>query len=343
MNRTESAASSWLTPQVGFQLAHEQFKVPELVDLGIAADEAGFDLLAVSDHFQPWQENEAHSGQAWITMSAIGQKTKRIRMGTTVTCPTFRYNPAVVAEAFASLSLLTPGRLFLGVGSGEALNEEAATGSWPKWTERSERLVEATEIIRKLWQGQQVNHSGNYYKVNARLYDPPAQPIPLLMAGNGPKAMRRCGQYADGLITDPKTWKEHKTDFQKGASDAGKDSTRMPVFIEQYVVVGGKNELNEAAEMWRFGPKAWKPYFNIRDPRTIQERAEAEIPIEEVTEGWPVGTDPDVHVKALADLFKGGSTEVHIHSGQRDQRRVIDFYGKEVLPRLRQSLSTKAA
>ena len=168
VNQTEPIASSWLEPQIGFQLAHEQFKVPELVELGIAADQAGFDLLAVSDHFQPWQENEGHSGQAWVTMSAIGQRTKRIRMGTTVTCPTFRYNPAVVAEAFASLSLLIPGRIFLGVGSGEALNEEAATGSWPKWTERSERLVEATEIIRKLWRGQQVNHSGNYYKCRLR-------------------------------------------------------------------------------------------------------------------------------------------------------------------------------
>jgi F420-dependent hydroxymycolic acid dehydrogenase len=342
VNRTESMVGSWLQPQIGFQLAHEQFKVPELVELGVVADQAGFDLLAVSDHFQPWQENEGHSGQAWITMSAIGQKTKRIRMGTTVTCPTFRYNPAVVAEAFASLNLLTPGRIFLGVGSGEALNEEAATGSWPKWTERSERPVEATDIIRKLWSGQQVDHAGNYYKVNARLYDPPGEPIPLLMAGNGPKAMRRCGQYADGLITDPKTWKEHKAEFQKGASDAGKDPARMPVFIEQYVVVGGKSELNEAAELWRFGPKAWKPYFNIRDPKTIQDRAEAEVALEKVAEGWPVGTDPETHVKVLADLFKSGATEVHIHSGQRDQRRVIEFYGKEVLPRLR-SISRKAA
>lgn len=342
MNQIEPITSSWLEPQIGFQLAHEQFKVPELVELGLAADQAGFDLLAVSDHFQPWQENEGHSGQAWITMSAIGQKTQRIRMGTTVTCPTLRYNPAVVAEAFASLSLLTPGRIFLGVGSGEALNEEAATGSWPKWTERSERLVEATEIIRKLWSGQQVDHSGNHYKVNARLYDPPVQNIPLLMAGNGPKAMRRCGQYADGLITDPKTWKEHKTEFQKGASDAGKDPARMPVFIEQYVLVGGRSELNEAAELWRFGPKAWKPYFNVRDPKTIQDRAKAEVPLEKVTEGWPVGTDPEVHVKVLADLFQSGATGVHIHSGQRDQRRVIDFYGKEVLPRLR-SVSRKAA
>ena len=342
MNTQDRIESSWLVRQVGFQLAHEQFPVPELVDLGIAADEAGFDLLAVSDHFQPWQVNEGHSGQAWVTMSAIGQRTKRIRMGTTVTCPTFRYNPGVVAEGFASLSLLYPGRIFLGIGSGEALNEEAAGGTWPKWAERSERLVEAAEIIRKLWGGQQIDHSGKYYKVNARLYDPPPQLIPLMMAGNGPKAMHRCGQYADGLITDPKTWKEHKAEFQKGATEAGKDLSRMPVFIEQYVVVGGKKEAEEAAELWRFGPKAWKPYFNIRDPKTIQERAGAEIPLEKVIEGWPVGTDPDVHVKVLSDLFASGATGVHIHSGQRDQRRVIQFYGREVLPRLR-TIGAKAA
>jgi F420-dependent hydroxymycolic acid dehydrogenase len=343
MNQQNTVESSWLARQIGFQLAHEQFPVPQLVDLGCDAEQAGFDLLAVSDHFQPWQANEGHSGQAWITMSAIGQRTERIRMGTTVTCPTFRYNPGVVAEGFASLSLLCPGRVFLGVGSGEALNEEAAVGTWPKWSERSERLVEASEVIRRLWGGQQVDHSGKYYKINARLYDPPSKPIPLLMAGNGPKAMYRCGQYADGLITDPKTWKEHKQEFQKGAADAGKDLSRMPVFVEQYVVVGGRKELEEAARLWRFGPKAWKPYFNIRDPKTIQERAEAEIPIEKVTEGWPVATDPDVHVKVLLELFESGATGVHIHSGQQDQKRVVDFYGKEVLPRLRKMIPAKAA
>src|SRR6202012_3233472 len=155
--------------------------------LGAGAEDAGFDLLATSDHFQPWQTNERHAGQAWVTLGALGQRTRRIWMGPTVTCPTLRYNPAVVAQAFASLSVLYPGRIFLGVGSGEALNEEAAVGSWPKWTERSERLIEATDIIRQLWTGQQVGHKGNYYNVNARLYDPPPQPIPILMAANGPK------------------------------------------------------------------------------------------------------------------------------------------------------------
>lgn len=338
-SRTESGegggTGTWRQKQVGIQLAHEQFTVPELLEFGSLAEQAGFDVLAASDHLQPWQANEGHAGQAWITLAAIGQRTKRIRMGTTVTCPTFRYNPAVVAEAFASMSLLYPGRIFLGIGSGEALNEEAAIGSWPKWPERSERLIEAAEIIRKLWTGQPLDHIGKYYKINARLYDPPAKPIPLLMAANGPKAMHRAGQYADGLITDPKTWKQYKPEFEKGARDAGKDPGRMPVFIEQYVVVGAKKDVETAAELWRFGPKAWNPYYNVRDPQTIQQRADAEVPLEKVYADWAVGTDPEIHIKALTELFNSGATEIHIHSGQSDQQRVIDFYGKEVLPQMR--------
>ncbi len=320
---------------VGIQLGHEQFTVPELIDQGIAAEQAGFDLITMSDHLQPWQPNEGHSGQAWVAMAALGQRTKRLLMGTTVTCPTFRYTPPVVAEGFASLSLLTPGRIFLGVGSGEALNEEAATGQWPKWPERSERLVEATEVIRKLWAGGQINHEGKYYKVQARLYDTPAKPIPLLMAGNGPKAMRRCGQYADGLVTDPNTWKQHKSLFEEGARAGGKDPSKMPVYIESFVVVGGKEEAEYAAKMWRFIPKAWNPYYNIRDPREIERRANAEVPLEQVMKDMAIGTDPAVHIKKLNELFESGATEVHIHSGQQDQKRVIDFYGKEVLPKVR--------
>jgi TAT-translocated FGD2 family F420-dependent dehydrogenase len=320
---------------IGFQLAFEQFSVPELLELGIACEKAGFDVVTCSDHLQPWQVNEGHSGQAWLTMSAIGQRTRHVWIGTTVTCPTFRYNPAVVAEAFASLSLLTPGRIFLGVGSGEALNEQAAVGLWPKWQERSERLVEATAIIRNLWTGQQVEHRGKYYKVNARLYDPPKKQIPLLMAGNGPRAMRRVGQYADGLITDPKTWKQHKGEFEIGAREAGKDPSQMPVFVEAYVVVGGSQDAEQAARLWHFGPKAWNPYYNIQDPQIIEQRANAEIPLEKVTEGWPIGTDPGIHIQAITELWDSGATEVHIHAGQPDQKRVIEFYGKEVLPQLR--------
>jgi TAT-translocated FGD2 family F420-dependent dehydrogenase len=320
---------------VGFMLAHEQFPATELVELGVVAEQAGFDLLATSDHLQPWQANEGHSGAAWATMAALSQRTRRVWMGTTVTCPTFRYNPAVVAEAFVTLGSLAPGRIFLGVGSGEALNEQAAIGSWPKWPERSERLIEATAIIRQLWTGRQVAHDGAYYKVNAKLYDPPAKTIPLLMAGNGPKAMHRAGVHADGLITDPKTWKEHKPEFEAGAKAAGKDARRMPVLVEQYVVVGDKKDAEKAAELWRFGPKAFKSYYNIRDPKEIQRRADSEVPLEKVYGDWPVSTDPAVHAKAITDLFDSGASIVNIHCGQEDQERVIEFYGKEVLPRIK--------
>jgi len=209
-----------------------------------------------------------------------------------VTCQTFRYNPAVVAEAFATLESLPPGRIFLGVASGEALNEQSAIGFWPKWAERSQRLIEATEIIRQLWTGQQIAHDGAYYKVNARLYDSPANTIPLLMAANGPKAMQRTGQNADGLASDPKTWKEHKSEFEAGAKAASKDASKMPVLVEQYVVVGGKGDAQRAAELWRFGPKAFESYYNIRDPKEIQQRADSEVPLEKVYSDWPVSTDP---------------------------------------------------
>jgi F420-dependent hydroxymycolic acid dehydrogenase len=326
-------------PMVGFMLAHEQFPVADLVQLGVVAEQAGFDLLATSDHLQPWQANELHAGQAWVTMAALGERTKRVWIGPTVTCPTFRYSPAVVAEAFASLSLLYPGRIFLGVGSGEALNEQAAIGSWPKWPERSERLVEATEIIRKLWTGQQIAHAGKYYNLNAKLYDPPAVQVPILMAANvGPKAMYRSGQYGDGLITDPDSWKEHKAEFEKGAKAAGKDPRQMPVLVEAFVVVGDKKDAEASAELWRFLPKAFKSYFNIRDPQAIQDRATAELPLEKVYDKWLISTDPDVHANALIELLRSGATIVNVHSGQSDQRRVIDFYGEHVLPKVHAQL-----
>jgi len=270
-------------------------------------------------------------------MSALGQRTHHLHMGTTVTCPTFRYNPAVVAQGFASLSLLYPGRIFLGVGSGEAINEQAAVSNWPKWDERSERLIEATELIRELWKGQPVKRQGKYYPIATRIFDPPAAPIPLLMAANGPKAMRRAGHYADGLITDGKTWKQYKAEFERGAQEGGKNVKRMPVLIEQYVVVGEKKDAEQAAELWRFGPKAFKTYYNVPSPQTIQQRAEAEVPLEKVYEEWPIGNDPAPHVRMIEQLFESGATMVNIHSGQHDQRRVIEFYGSQVLPKLRQA------
>ncbi len=322
---------------IGYVLAHEQFTVPELVQFGALASRSGFELLATSDHLQPWQANQGHSGQAWVTLGAMGAQAPRSWMGTSVTCPTLRYNPAVVAEAFATLSHLYPGRIFLGVGSGEALNEQAATGTWPKWQERWDRLIEATTVIRQLWAGQAVSHKGGYYTVDAKLYDPPTQPIPLITAANGRKSMKLAGQYGDGLITDPMSWKKYKPEWEAGARAAGKNPAEMPVMIEHYVVVGNKNDADQAAELWRFGPKSWKGLFNVPDPAEIQQKADAGTPLAEVMEGWPVGTDPAVHIKAIRALFDSGVSAVNVHSGQSDQKRVIEFYASHVLPSFRQS------
>jgi TAT-translocated FGD2 family F420-dependent dehydrogenase len=330
-----SAGGLQRAKMLGYMLAHEQFTVPELVKIGEAAARAGFAALATSDHLQPWQANEGHCGQAWVTMSALGARAQSAWIGPTVTCPTLRYNPAVVAQTFASLSLLYPGRVFLGVGSGEALNEQAATGNWPKWPERWERLVEAIEIIRNLWSGQPVSHHGKYYTVEAKLYDPPAQPIPILTAANGKKSMRLAGQHGDGLITDPLTWKQFRAEWEGGATDAGKNPADMPVLVEQFVTVGDQHEAQHAAELWRFLPKAFKKYYNIPDPADIERRTGAEVPLEQVYSEWPIGTDPAVHIAAVTKLFDSGATIVNIHSGQNDQQKVIDFYGRSVLPKFR--------
>ncbi len=321
---------------IGYMLAHEQFTPPALIRYGTVASRSGFPLLATSDHLQPWQADEVHAGMAWVTLGALGAQATQSWMGTTVTCPTMRYNPAVVAEAFASLSDLYPGRIFLGVGSGEALNEQAATGMWPKWQERWDRLIEAIGIIRQLWAGQEVSRKGKFYTVNARLWDLPRQPIPLLTAANGVKSMRLAGIHGDGLITDPETWQKHRTQWEDGARSAGKDPAEMPVLVEQYVVVGNQQEAQAAAELWRFGPKAFKTYYNDPNPAHIQQLAQTQVPMEQVLQSWAVGTDPEVHVQKLQSLFNSGASIVNVHSGQPDQQRVIEFYARHVLPHFRQ-------
>jgi TAT-translocated FGD2 family F420-dependent dehydrogenase len=313
-------------------LAHEQFTVPQLTDFGAAAARAGFGLLATSDHFQPWQANEAHAGEAWVTLGALGWRADPAWIGTTVTCPILRYHPAVVAEAFATLAQLYPGRVFLGVGSGEALNEQAATGDWPVWEERWERLVETIGIIRALWSGQPVSHRGKFYVVEGRLYDPPPQPIPLLTAANGKKSMRLAGLHGDGLITDPLSWQRFRPEWLEGAKEAGKNTADMPVLIEQFVVVGDQGDAARAAALWRFLPKALKTYYNMPDPAAIEQRTGAELPLEKVFSDWPIGTDPGIHIAALQKLFDSGATIVNVHSGQADQHKVIDFYSRLVLP-----------
>jgi TAT-translocated FGD2 family F420-dependent dehydrogenase len=332
-------------PKIGFALSHEQFPAPELVELGVAAEQAGFDCLWTSDHFHPWQDDEGHAGQAWLTLAILGQRTT-IPFGTGVTCPTYRYQPQVVAQAFATLATFYPGRVFLGTGTGEAVNELPASGEWGPYQERADRLDEATELIRRLWTGDWVSFRGRYYQADpARLYDAPPQPIPIYMSAMGPKSAELAGRIADGLVTNAEraTEPELRDAWSRGLQAAGKDESRQEILAELSPIVGGEAEAREAADKWRFQPKAWDQFVEVPDPRTIASQAREQIPAEQVIKTYTVSEDPEPHVKKLVELFRGGVTQVYVHSGQSDQRRVIDLYGREVIPAVRRELGTSKA
>lgn len=324
--------------QIGYVLSHEQFSAPELLEIGVAAEQAGFDMLWASDHIHPWQDNQGHASHAWITLAALGQRTERIPFGTGVTCPTYRYHPAVVAHAFASLGVLYPGRVFLGVGSGEALNEQAATGQWDDYDGRAERFVEAVELIRKLWTGEPITHQGRFYTTQAlKLYDLPRVPVPLYMAASGEHSLRLAGEHGDGLITDAETAvdKEMRDLFEQGARAAGKSSDQLPVHAELFVYVGSKQAAEPVARMWRFLPKAWTDYVDLPDPREIDRRAQAEVPLDDVLTMWTVSPDPQEHIAKLQELIEGGVTHIYVHAGNQDQQRAVQFYRDQVLPAVR--------
>jgi TAT-translocated FGD2 family F420-dependent dehydrogenase len=274
---------------------------------------------------------------AWVTLAALAHGTTHLQLGTAVTCPTYRYQPAVVAQAFATLTQLAPGRIYLGVGSGEALNELAASGGWGEFEERTDRMVEAVELIRELWTGNHVEHEGRYYQTRGKLYDPPLQPIPLYIAASGKEALGVAGRYGDGLISDPKTVEDQelRTAYEQAARDAGKDPQSMPILVEQYVIVGDQEEGKRWAPLWRFHPKGFsKEMLYDPDPRSIQRKAQ-EIPLEETLQGWTVSPDPAAHIQAMQKLLESGVTAITVHSPQADQRSVIEFFGREVLPHLR--------
>ncbi|HLG71261.1 MAG TPA: TIGR03557 family F420-dependent LLM class oxidoreductase [Chloroflexota bacterium] len=320
--------------RIGFFLSHEQFSPPELLELAVAAGEAGFDELATSDHFHPWQHNQGHSGQAWITLAAIGQAVPRIPFGTTVTCPSYRYHPAVVAQAFATLATLYPGRVFLGLGTGEAFNEQPLTGQFGNFQERHDRLDEAAQIIRRMWSGEWTSFNGQYYQIkDARLYDPPPEPIPLLIAASGPKSIDLAGRRGDGWITDSESVRDPRLvdAFRQAHLGSGR------IMVEQFAVVGGQKEAHEAAEVWRFQPIGFTELLSDPDPRSVQRRAEEKLTLDDVAAKFLVSEDPSAHAQRIRKLASAGATDIIVHTGQHDQLRMIRFYEREVLPMLRGS------
>ena len=322
--------------RLGFVLSHEQFPTGDLVGFAAAAEHAGFASVWASDHTQPWQRNEGHSMFPWSTLESVGDRTSRLVHGTGVTCPLYRHHPSQVAQAFASLAVRSPGRVFLGVGAGEAVNELSSTGRFGRYPERHDRLIEAVTLIRRLWTGEKTSFTGRYYRTQSlKLWDLPSKAVPIYIAASGPKSAYLAGRYGDGWITGSADFMKPalREAFARGAAAAGKDPDAMPKLVETFVVVGGRTDAEQAARLWRFTVNPWGDLLYVPDPARIQQLAEKRWTLPQVYGRWPVSTDPAVHLAALRPLLKMGATP-YIHSGQADQRRVIEFYGRHVLPHL---------
>lgn len=317
---------------VGFVLAHEQFRTDQLVSFAHHAEQAGFGLIWASDHLQPWQDNQGHSMFPWLTLALVGEHTAKVPFGSGVTCPTYHHHPVDVAHAFASLALLAPGRVFLGVGTGEALNEQSSTAHYGRYRERHDRLVEAIELIRRLWTGQRISFQGRYFQTDQlRLYDVPPQPPPIYVAASGPKSARLAGQYGDGWIgqsasiTDPRMGAA----FADGARAAGRNPDGMPRLAEAFAVVGDQATIESAAQLWRFTAAG----SDQPNPVAIQQFAQ-QVSLQQVAAHWTTGTNPAAHIHTVQRLLDIGATPF-MHFPQPDPDQAIDFYHDEVLPHLR--------
>lgn len=303
--------------------------------------------VAVSDHFQPWRHEGGHAPFSLAWLAAVGERTSTIAMGTSVMTPTFRYNPAVIAQAFATLGVLYPGRVFLGVGTGEALNE-IATGfdgageqNWPEFKERFARLREAVALMRELWTGDRVSFEGEYYSTHdASIYDRPDQPVPVYVAAGGPVVARYAGRAGDGFICTSGKGMALYTDelvpaVREGAEKAGREFESIDRMIEIKLSYDTDPEL--ALENTRF----WAPLalskeqkHDITDPVEMERAADA-LPIQQIASRWIVGADPDEVVAGVAAYVDAGFNHLVFHAPGHDQRRFLEQFERDLAPRLR--------
>jgi coenzyme F420-dependent glucose-6-phosphate dehydrogenase len=319
------------------QLATEQFPPSALVRQAREAERARFDALNVSDHFQPWWE-PGESGHAWALLGAIGHATSKVGVGTGVTAPVFRHNPAVVAQFAATMEELCPGRAYLGIGSGEALNESPCGMDWPPASEQVERMDEALEIINRLLDGERFDHQGRFYRTKAAyLHTRGERRPPVYVSAFGPHAAAVAARRSDGLWTlaDPDQ-APGIIDAYRGACD---DAGREPGEIILQAGFSWAEDDDAALE----GSRVWKStqipdYFtdDWHDPRAMYERAEKEISDDEFREAYIVSSDPEVHAERVREVERLGATVVCLQNGSgAAPEEALRVYGEQVLPALR--------
>ena len=328
----------------GYRAEAEGHQPDELLRYAALAQKIGIDFVPISDHFHPWFHTNAACPFAWSWMSAAAASIPDIRLGTIVTAPIDRYHPAVIAQAFATMDVMFPGRIFLALGTGEAMNDSPLGYPWPEFTERLERLKESLEIIRTLWNSDFVNYSGTYYTLkDANLYTKPKGRIPIYVAANGPKASELVGRYADGFVTFD-TVKENIKDLwpiiDKAASDSGRSSDKIVKNVELFFSYSQDYQAALAsARRWKSGLIHNVLDLAIHDPRELERRGNL-ISDEELEKVWTITTDADAVIKKVEKSISLGYNEIELHSASPSEETFLQMCNEEVLPYFKQNLSS---
>jgi G6PDH family F420-dependent oxidoreductase len=327
------------TPKIGYAAMLEQFGPQEVVGYSVDAEQHGFTGVMAADHFQPWVPQQGEAAFVWNVMTAIGERTAG-DVGPGVACPSFRMHPAIIAQASATLAAMYPGRHWLGLGSGEALNEHIVAGYWPETPERIARMFEAIEIIKKLFgsRDKDVKHEGKFFKLEStRLWTMPDEPPPIYIATAGPVTAKKTGQYAEGLITvgAPESKLEMiRAKCEEGCRDAGKDPADFKYILQLHLSWAPTDEeaMANAMTEWPNGGMKF-PKQDIRSPLEFEQMAKLVRP-EDFEGRMLISSDPDKHRAQIQKFLDLGFDQVYLHNVGRNQAEWIDVFGREVLPKL---------
>jgi coenzyme F420-dependent glucose-6-phosphate dehydrogenase len=327
---------------LGYKASAEQFAPNKLLDFSVLAEECGFDSVFVSDHFQPWKHTDGHAPFSLVWLGALGARTKRVVIGTSVLTPTFRFHPSIVAHAFATLGSMFEGRVILGIGTGEGLNEVPSTGQpWPEFKERFARMREAVTLIRKLWTEDRVTFEGTYYKtLSATIYDKPEIPVPIYVAGAGAMVAKYAGRMGDGFICTSGKAETLYTEtllpnVAEGITLGAPKRAPYGRMIEVKVSFDtDKQRALEDTKHWAALALTPEEKMTVEDPVAMEKLADA-LPLERTAKRWIVSNDADEHVEKIAWYVGLGFDHLVFHAPGPDQARFLKLYGQEVLPRLR--------
>ncbi len=328
--------------KLGYKASAEQFGPRDLLEFSSLAEEVGFDSVFVSDHFQPWKHTGGHAPSSIAWLGALGARTKRIEIGTSVVTPTFRYHPSIVAQAFATLGAMFAGRVVLGIGTGESMNEVPALGiEWPSFKERFGRLREAVALIKKLWQEERVSFHGEYYRtVRATIYDRPKQPVPIWVAASGPSAAALAGEVAEGFIcTSGKGTALYRDTLLPKLEEGLERAFRRGSAIERMIEVKvsfdtDRERAKEDTRHWAALALSGEEKMSVEDPVEL-ERLAAALPLERAASRWIVSADPEEQVEAIRPYVELGFRHLVFHAPGPDQPRFLRLYAERVLPLLR--------